>query len=73
MDRRSWAVDFRLSARSDVATAKAFLQERGSFAELIAREGRFADLVATQLAPAGPRDGRIGIRDASTFEQVMVC
>ena len=53
--RTTFIIAHRLSTVRDADEILVFDQgsvvERGSFAELIARGGRFADLVATQLAP----------------------
>lgn len=57
-DRTTFIIAHRLSTVRDADEILVFDQgrvvERGSFAELIAREGRFADLVATQLTAPVP-------------------
>jgi len=54
--RTTFIIAHRLSTVRDADEILVFdngrVVERGSFAELLARRGRFADLVATQLAPA---------------------
>ncbi len=56
--RTTFTIAHRLSTVRDADEILVFDQgrvvERGSFVELLARQGRFADLVATQLAPAEP-------------------
>ena len=56
--RTTFTIAHRLSTVRDADEILVFDQgrvvERGSFAELIARNGRFAELVATQLAPSVP-------------------
>jgi len=56
--RTTFTIAHRLSTVRDADEILVFDQgrvvERGSFAELIARNGRFAELVATQLAPSAP-------------------
>jgi ATP-binding cassette subfamily B protein len=56
--RTTFIIAHRLSTVRDADEILVFdqgqLVERGSFGELIARQGRFADLVATQLAPPHP-------------------
>jgi glucan exporter ATP-binding protein len=53
--RTTFTIAHRLSTVRDADEILVFDQgrivERGSFAELLARKGRFAELVATQLAP----------------------
>jgi ATP-binding cassette subfamily B protein len=53
--RTTFTIAHRLSTVRDADEILVFDQgcvvERGSFAELLARQGRFAELVATQLAP----------------------
>ncbi len=54
--RTTFIIAHRLSTVRDADQILVFEQgrivERGSFAELVSRRGRFADLVATQLTPA---------------------
>jgi ATP-binding cassette, subfamily B, beta-glucan exporter len=56
--RTTFIIAHRLSTVRDADEILVFDQgqvvERGSFAELIARNGQFAELVATQLAPPAP-------------------
>ena len=56
--RTTFIIAHRLSTVRDADEILVFdngqIVERGSFAELLARRGRFAELVETQLAPAPP-------------------
>ncbi len=56
--RTTFIIAHRLSTVRDADEILVFdngrIVERGSFAELLARRGRFAELVETQLAPAAP-------------------
>ena len=56
--RTTFIIAHRLSTVRDADEILVFdngrIVERGSFTELLARRGRFAALVETQLAPAAP-------------------
>jgi ATP-binding cassette subfamily B protein len=56
--RTTFIIAHRLSTVRDADEILVFdngtIEERGSFAELLARRGRFAALVETQLAPSAP-------------------
>jgi ATP-binding cassette subfamily B protein len=58
--RTTFIIAHRLSTVRDVDELLVFdsgrIVERGGFAELLARRGRFAELVETQLQPAGHED-----------------
>ncbi|MBN8898305.1 MAG: glucan ABC transporter ATP-binding protein/ permease, partial [Rhodospirillales bacterium] len=56
--RTTFIIAHRLSTVRDADVILVFddgkIVEQGSFTELVARRGRFAELVETQLAPAAP-------------------
>jgi ATP-binding cassette subfamily B protein len=68
--RTTFVIAHRLSTVRDADLILVFDQgrvvERGPFAELVARGGVFARLVATQLAPSGPQPGATAGQGAPT-------